>query len=64
MRVSFLLNNAIIIELYWQDCGYLPEGYWTVKYMDTLLIKLFLFLNTLLPIINLYPILDISLIYY
>ena len=64
MRVSFLLNNAIVTELYWQGCGYLLEGYWTVKYKDTLLIKLFLFLNTLLPIINLCPILDVSLIYY
>ena len=64
MCVSFLLNCAIIIELYRQGCGYLPEGYWKVKYKDILLIKLLLFLNTLLPIINLRPILDVSLIYY
>jgi len=64
MRVSFLLNNAIVAELYRQGCGYSLEGYWMVKYKDTLLIKLFLFLNTLLPIINLRLILDVSLIYY
>jgi len=63
-RISFFLNCAIIIELYWQGCGYLLEGYWKAKYRDTLLIKLLLFLNTLLSIINLYLILDVSLIYY
>jgi len=39
-RVSFLLNSAIVTELYRQGCGYSPEGYWTVKYKDTLLIEL------------------------
>lgn len=59
-RVSFLLNNAIVTELYRQGCGYSPEGYWKVKYKDTLLIELLLFLNTSLPIVNLRPILDVS----
>ena len=63
-RVSFLLNCAIVTELYRQGYGYSPEGYWEVKYRDTLLIKLLLFFNTLLPIIALRPNLDVSLIYY
>jgi len=64
MRVSFLLNSAIITELYRQGYGYSLKGYWKVKYKDTLLIKLLLFLNTLLLAINRRPILDVSSIYH
>ena len=38
--VFFFLNYAIITELYRQGYGYIPEGYWKVKYRDILLIEL------------------------